>query len=129
MVDLPMMLRNWQSTSAVRGAPDFFVEHLQLLLVDDRGTQLRGRVEHGLLSADHSDDHTINQWILSFFSVLHAYLLCCVLLRDGPVAQVSQAPLLDMCHRAGMTAIDATLLAEQREMMRCLYLRFAARAL
>ena len=129
VVDLPTMLRDWQSTSAVRGAPDFFVEHLQLLLVDDRGTQLRGRVEHGLLSADHSDDHTINPWILSFFSVLHAYLLCCVLLRDGPVAQVSQAPLLDMCHRAGMTAIDATLLAEQREMMRCLYLRFAARAL
>ena len=53
------MLKDWQSTSAVRGAPDFFVEHLQLLLVDDRGKQLRGRVEHGLLSADHSDDHTI----------------------------------------------------------------------
>ena len=126
--DLPTMLRDWQSTSAVRGAPDFFVEHLQLLLVDDRGTQLRGRVEHGLLSADHSDDHTINQWILSFFSVLHAYLLCCVLLRDGPVPQVSQAPVLDMCHRAGMTAIESMLLAEQREMMRCLYLRFAGRA-
>lgn len=127
-VDLPTMLRDWQSTSAVRGAPDFFVEHLQLLLVDDRGTQLRGRVEHGLLSADHSNDHTINQWILSFFSVLHAYLLCCVLLRGGPVAQVSQAPVLDMCHRAGMAAIGATLQAEQQEMMRELCLHFAGRA-
>ena len=66
MVDLPTMLK--QSTSAVRVA----------------GTQLRGQVEHGLLSANHSDDHTINQWISSFFSVLHAYLLCYVLLRDGP---------------------------------------------
>ena len=88
VVDLPTMLKDWQSRSAVRGAPEFFVEHLQLLLVDERGTQLRGRVEHGLLSADHSDDHTINKWILSFFSVLHAYLLCCVLLRDSSVAQV-----------------------------------------
>ena len=85
-------------------------------------------MEHGLLSADHSDDHTINKWILSFFSVLHAYLLCCVLLRDSSVAQVSQASVLDMCHRAGVTAIQGLLRTEQLEMMRCVYLRFAGRA-
>ncbi len=115
--DLPTMLRAWQASPMVLAAPDFLVDHLQLLLVDAHGMQLRGRVEHGLLSADHTDGQTINRWNLSFFSVLHAYLLCCLLLRDGPVAEVEQAPVLSMCHRAAIAAVDAMLLEQLREMM------------
>ena len=115
--DLQTTLREWQHTSVVPGVPDFFVEHMLLLLVDPHGKQLRARVEHGLLSEDHHQGRTINPLLLSFFSVLHAYLLCCLLMRGNPQADVPQATVMDIPLQAVFDAIDAKADEEMRALL------------